>query len=177
MSYYRDREKGPGYVVAFLYSLVVAAFWIPALVLRRTGRLLKEVGVENWPRANGTVTVANVNVIHGWIVDYALGQLGYSYKVSGEYYAGSVTRQYPDEQAAWDFVDAHRNQPVFVRYRDSNPQMSSLLEVDQQPPWNNANAPSIPAMVWQHWLDELRSEAPAGARDEGSLPDGKDTTN
>jgi hypothetical protein len=69
-------ERGLRYPVAILYSLVVAAFWIPAFVLRRTARFATEIGVDSWPRANGSVTAGTVKVIHGWVVDYALGTTG-----------------------------------------------------------------------------------------------------
>ena len=156
-----DESKPLGYAAAFLYSLVIAVFWIPALALRRTGRFLRELGVDSWPRANGTITAANVKVIHGWVVDYALGQLDYSYRVAGEYYAGSITRQYPDEQSAWDYVDARRNQPVVVRYKDDNAQSSALSDSDQDPSWSTATEPGLLAMVWQHWSDELRGDPKA----------------
>ncbi|MGP0017187.1 MAG: hypothetical protein ACLPHP_01355 [Candidatus Sulfotelmatobacter sp.] len=151
-----DESKPLGYAAAFLYSLVIAAFWIPALVLRRTGRFLRELGADNWPRTNGLVIAGNVKVIHGWVVDYALGRLDYSYQVAGEYYAGSIARQYPDEQSAWNYVDARRNKPVVVRYKDDNAQSSALRDSDQDPSWSTE--PSLFAMVWQHWGDELRGE-------------------
>lgn len=111
-----DESKPLGYAVAFLYSLVIALFWIPAFLVRRLSRVLSEIGVDSWPRANGSITGSNVKVVHGWVADYALGRLDYSYRVAGEYYAGCITRLYPDEQAAWDFVDARQNKAVVVRY-------------------------------------------------------------
>ena len=90
-------------------------------------------------------------------MDYALGQLEYSYRVHGEYYAGSIARQYPDEQAAWDFVDARRDQSVVVRYKDNNVQASALRDMDQGPSWTD-NGAGVFAMVWRHWRDELRSQ-------------------
>jgi len=151
-------ERGLRYPVAFLYSVVIALFWIPAFVLRRTGRFVRELGAENWPRANGLITGGTVKVVHGWVVDYALGQLDYRYKVAGEYYAGSLTRQYPDEQVAWDFVDARRSKTVVVRHKDDNPQACVLRDADQEPCWTEGTGSGLFAMVWQHWRDELRNE-------------------
>ena len=122
------------------------------------GRFVREVGLEGWPRANGSITAGNVKVVHGWILDYALGRLDYCYRVAGEYYAGSITEQYPDEQAAWDFVDARRAKPVVVRYKDDNAQTSALRDADQEPSWTVGTGLSLYAMVWQHWRDELRGE-------------------
>jgi len=162
---YPDEPKPLEYAAAFLYSLVIAAFFIPALVLRRAGRALRELGVDSWPRASGSITAGNVTVIHGWVVDYALGQLDYSYRVAGEYYAGCITRQYPDEQSAWNYVDARRNQPAVVRYKDDNAKSSALRDADQDPGWSTTAEPGLLAMVWQHWNDELRGD-PKPAEDE-----------
>jgi hypothetical protein len=155
-----DESKPLGYAVAFLYSLVVAVLWIPAFVIRRIGRFVREAGVENWPRANGSITAGKVTVIHGWVVDYALGRLDYSYRVAGEYYAGSIARQFPDEQAAWDFVDARCGKTVVIRYKDDHAKLSALPDADQEPSWVDEPGPGLFAMIWQHWRDELRSEQP-----------------
>lgn len=148
-------ERGLRYPVAFVYSIVVAFLWIPAFVLRRFRRSFRELGADSWPRANGSISAGNVKVIHGWILDYALGRLDYSYRVAGEYYAGSIIRQYPDEQAAWSFVDARRDKPVVVRYKDDQAQASVVLEPDQQPFCCGNTAPSFCSMVWRHWRDQI----------------------
>ncbi len=151
-------EYGLRYPVALLYSLVVALFWIPAFVIRRAGRFAREIGIENWPRANGYVTGGNVKVVHGWVVDYALGLMDYSYRVGGAYFAGHITRQYADEQSAWEFVDAHRDRPVVVRYKDDKAQASALRAEDQGYSWTEASGGGLLEMVRQHWRDELRGE-------------------
>lgn len=161
-------EKGLRYAVALLYSIVVAIFWIPAFLLRRIRRFFREVGVEGWPRADGSITAGNVKVIHGWILDYALGRLDYSYRVAGEYYAGSVTRQFPDEQAAWDFVDARRTQPVAVRYKDDKAQLSVLRDADQSLSWTDISAANFFAMLWQHWHDQIVEHRPPDETGERS---------
>jgi hypothetical protein len=92
--------------------------------------------------------------------------LDYAYRVAGEYFAGSITRQYPDEQAAWDFVDAHQGKTVVVRCKDDKAQASALLDADQDPFWTDRNAPGLCAMVRQHWRDELRDEQPPAPMDE-----------
>jgi len=163
MSYdeYPD-ERGLRYPVAFVYSLVIALFWIPAWVFRRIRRLLGEIGTESWPRANRSITAVHVRVIHGWIVDYALGEVDYSYRVAGDYYSGRISRQYPDEQAAWEFVDSRRAKAIVVRYKDDNPESCALRDGDQDPSWSGPAEPNLFTMVWNHWRDELRN-IPAGA--------------
>jgi hypothetical protein len=148
--------KALGYLSLGVYSVLLAIFWGPLLILRNIVRSFREFGVDSWPRADGSITNQKVNAIHGWVVDYALGQLEYTYRVHGEYYSGSVTRQFPDEQVAWDFVDAHRDEPVLVRYRDGKPEVSILLVADQSPGWTLNVGPSILAQVWHHVRNELR---------------------
>jgi hypothetical protein len=156
MAYSRNPEdNGLRYPVEFLYSLVVVLFWVPALAVRRLRYFVRQIGSESWPRANGYITGGNVKVVHGWLLDYAVGQLDYSYKVHEEYYAGSLSRQYPDEQAAWTFVDAHRGQAVIVRYRDNNSGTCVLRYSDQDILWIGEIEPGFFAMLWQHWRDEL----------------------
>jgi len=148
--------KGLGYLSLGVYSVLLALFWGPAFIVRNVARSFRELGVDSWPRANGTVTNRNVNAVHGWILDLAIGKLEYTYKVHGEYYAGTVTRQFPDEQAAWDFVDAHRDEPVVVRYRDEEPQVSRMLISDQGMGWATDREPGLLWQVWQHVRNEVR---------------------
>jgi hypothetical protein len=154
--------KALGYLSLGVYSVLLAIFWWPVLLLRNIARSFREFGVDSWPRANGSITNRKVNAIHGWIVDYAVGQLEYTYKVHGDYYAGSITRQFPDEQVAWDFVDTHRDEPVLVRYRDDQPEISILMVSDQAHGWMLNVGPGVLAQVWQHVCNEVRPRS--GAR-------------
>ena len=160
------RARPLQYALEFVYSLILAVLWLPAFALRRIARFVRELGVDGWPRANGSITGGDVKVIHGWVVDYAIGRLEYGYRVAGEYYAGSLSRQYPDEQAAWDFVDACRDKPVVVRCKDDNAHVSVLRDADQELSWNNRTSARLPAMIWQHWRDELRREPETTSDDE-----------
>ena len=160
------RTRPLQYALAFLYSVVVALFWFPALGLRRIVRIAKEMDVESWPRADGSITGGGVKVIHGWILDYAVGHLDYSYRVSGEYYAGGITRQYADEQAAWEFVDTRRGRNAMIRYRDDKPQISVLRERDQEFLWGPQPQPGFFIQLWHHWCDELRPEPRTPRNDE-----------
>jgi hypothetical protein len=154
--------KAMGYVSLGVYSVLLAIFWWPALVLRKVATSFREFGVDSWPRANGSITKGNVKAAHGWILDLALGELEYTYRLRGEYYSGSMTRQFPDEQSAWDFVDSHRDEPVIVRYRDDKPEDSVLLVADQGVAWAPGPGPGLLSQVWQHLCNEIRPQA--GAR-------------
>jgi len=162
--------RGLCYLGLGVYSVLLAIFWGPALVVRNVARFLRETGVDSWPRADGFITTPKVNAIHGWILDYAVGLVEYTYRVHGEYYAGTMARQFPDEQAAWDYVDSHRDEPVIVRYRDQKPEVSILLIADQGPGWMLDTGPGAFAQVWRHLCNEVRPRA--GGRPERSIPYG-----
>lgn len=147
--------RGLCYLGLGIYSVFLAIFWGPLVFLRNLARSFQEIGVDSWPRADGFITTSKVNSVHGWILDYAVGHLEYSYRVHGEYYAGTTCRQFADEQAAWDFVDAHRGEPVVVRYRDDKPGISTFLVLDQ-PGWSLDRRPGVFAQLWRHWRDELQ---------------------
>jgi hypothetical protein len=66
-------------------------------------------------KSDQPITAGAVKVVRGWVVDSALGQLDYGYRVVGAYLAGSIRRQYPDQQTASDFVDARRGKAVVAR--------------------------------------------------------------
>ena len=151
-------DNGLRYVVAFVYSVVVAVLWFPAFAVRRIARGWREIGTEGWPRADGTITSGDVIVIHGWLIDYALGRLDYCYRVHGEYYSGHLVRQFADEQSAWDFVDARRDEPVLVRHKDDRGEISVVLSSDQMMLSSETPVPLI-SQLWQHWRDLLRGEA------------------
>jgi hypothetical protein len=164
-----DSQRGVSpelqFIAGTVYSTVVAVLWLPAFAVRRAARFAKEIGTGTWPRANGTITAGDVKVFHGWAVDYAVGRLDYSYRVAGEYYAGSITRQFPDEHAAWDFINARRDKPVVVRYKDDNAPSSALRDQDQEISWRTVTpGRGFLITVWRHWCDEFwggeRNSAP-----------------
>lgn len=164
-------DRGFRYLAAFVYSVAIAVFYVPALLTRHMIRLIRELGTESWSRADGTITSGDVKVIHGWLVDYALGQLDYCYKIRGEYYSGHLTRQYPDEQTAWDFVDGRRGKPVLIRYKDHDPEKSILRESEQMAFPTEQIVPGLSAQIWQHWHDELRGEPHDDVVDDPTLDD------
>jgi hypothetical protein len=173
MAYRSDPDDHPfTYIAALVYSVAIAVFWLPALLLRRTARAFLELGTDSWPQANGSTTEGRVSVIHGWIMDYAVARLEYNYQVAGEYYSGEITRQFADEQAAWNFVDPRCAKQVIVRHGDEKPSVSVLRDADQGPSWNDPPSSGLFTMIWQHWRDELRQEDPYIAdADADMIPD------
>jgi Protein of unknown function (DUF3592) len=82
----------------------------------------------NWPKTDGRIETVKVTQVS----EQALAELGYSYSVEGDRHSGYYFRQFGDEQHAWEFVDALRDQPIVVRYKRRNPEISALRNADQQ---------------------------------------------
>ena len=59
----------------------------------------------------------------------------------------SPSRQFVDEQAAWDFVQALEGTAVIVRYKRDHPEISALRVSDQMPTFNQAEA-SFWSQLW-----------------------------
>ena len=56
----------------------------------------------------------------------SLARLGYSYRVEGERNSGYLTRQFADEQDAWDYIRPLKEQTMFIRYSPANPTVSAV---------------------------------------------------
>jgi hypothetical protein len=119
------------YLAEILYGVALVAFSILALIVRTATIAIRNHRADSWPMINGNITTGEVTTIHGRFFDYALGKLGYSYEVNGDYYSGYFIRQYNDEQKAWNFVDAKNDKPVLIRYKPGTPQVSVFREEDQ----------------------------------------------
>ena len=111
-------------VVAVLTIVSLVAAWFS---LKRLPGLVRSIASASWPLTHGRVETVNVITF----AEQALGQFGYSYSVNGERYAGYVSRQFADEQDAWDFLRSMEGQSVFVRYKATDPATSAIRNDDQ----------------------------------------------
>ena len=145
MVYLREEEEGRAlaYVASIFFSLGLAVFAVAVLGFRVLLKSARSSWAANWPTASGQVTTCNVKSIHGRFLDYALGVIGYSYQIDGNYYSGYLTRQVWDEQRAWTLVDACKDKSILVPYKLGKPQIFILSEMDL------TNAPLAP----QHRYD------------------------
>ncbi len=88
----------------FLRELLVAAALVilvtVLLFLKRLPGWLRSIRGASWPMTQGRVETVNVRTL----AEQSLGEAGYSYLVEGERYAGYFSRQFADEQDAWDYV-------------------------------------------------------------------------
>ena len=134
------------YLAEYLFSIVLLLCSMMMAGLRKLVQWPINAKAEHWTIANGTVTTGNVDSFHGKINDYAVGRIGYSYNVNGDYYSGYLTRQFNDEQRAWDFVDARKDSQVLIRYKPNRPQIAVLRESDQSQ-W----PPELPFDFWD-WI-------------------------
>jgi|ERR1041385_915809 len=134
------------YLSEYVFGLALLIFSMATAVTRKIMRWTRDTRAEHWTVITGTVTTADVSAFHGRMSDLAVGRLGYSYNVNGDYYSGYFTRQFNDEQRAWSFVDARKNSQVLIRYKPNRPGTSVLRQLDQQQ-W----PPEIPFDFWE-WI-------------------------
>lgn len=113
------------FVVAVAYILLVTAL----LFLKRLPAWLRSVRGAGWPQAEGRVETVNVRTFS----EQSLAEAAYWYLVEGERYAGYFSRQFADEQDAWDFLRPLQGQSIFVRYKPGRPGISAVRMSDQGP--------------------------------------------
>jgi hypothetical protein len=112
-------------IFAVAYILLVTAL----LFIKRLPAWLRSVRGAGWPTAEGRVETVNVRTFS----DQSVGEVAYSYLVEGERYAGYFSRQFADEQDAWDFLRPLPLQSIFIRYKPGRPDISAVRMADQGP--------------------------------------------
>jgi hypothetical protein len=134
MVYTRYEEEGRAlaYIGSIIFSIGLTTFSAITYVGRQFRNSIDTRRSENWPVAAGRILTGDVKAIHGRLTDYALGTIGYSYQIEGDYYSGYSVRQFWDEQRAWTFVDSQRDKSVLVHYKLTNPQVSILTRSNQE---------------------------------------------
>jgi hypothetical protein len=82
-------------IALFLVLLVTICF-----SLKRFPLWFRSIRSAGWSSALGTVETATVSTFS----EQSLGELTYSFTVIGERYAGHFSRQFADQQDAFDYV-------------------------------------------------------------------------
>lgn len=108
----------------FLF-VVIAWFFVKSLPAR-----LRALQGATWPIAQGRIETVTVNAINAQ-KQIATANLGYSYRAEDEIYSGYYSRQFHDEQIAWDYANALKDKVVMVRYKPNHPEVSALRINDQ----------------------------------------------
>ena len=117
------------YLRTVLWGCLFLTFVAGWLFLKRLPALFRSICAANWPMVQGDIESATVTAF----AEQSLAQLGYSYRVEGERYSGYFSRQFADEQDAWDYIRPLREQTIFIRYRPANPCVSTVRTSDQNP--------------------------------------------
>jgi len=112
-----------GYVFGILFLSLVAAWFL----MKRLPALIRSTRGANWPIANGKVETVRVKTF----AEQSLAEIGYSYLVEGERYAGYFARQFAEGQDAWSYATPLKGQSVTVRYKPGAPAISALRLDDQ----------------------------------------------
>lgn len=86
---------------------------------------------RDWPTIRGRVESGKVTQERDedlwYLASFYTGEIGYSYSVDGNYYAGSLFRTFFHEGSARRFVEELKDKEVIVRYNPKRPGISRLL--------------------------------------------------
>jgi len=116
-------EYGKDLLWAFLF-LTLEATWF---FVKRLPDWFRSIRSARWPMVEGKIEALTVTTF----AEQSLARLAYSYLVDGERYSGYFTRQFADEQDAWDYVRPLKGWAIFVRHKPSNPAVPSVRIADQ----------------------------------------------
>lgn len=122
------RDFLQAHLTALLVSYAGALLVASGFLFKRVPELIRSMRAATWPITQGRIETGDVKTFR----QQALAELGYSYIALGERYSGYYSRQFADEQHAWDYADALQGQLVVVRYREDDPGVSALRSADQQ---------------------------------------------
>lgn len=86
---------------------------------------------QSWPSTQGTISWAEARLVEDGRSQHWVGELAYSYVVSGEYYSGFHHLRARNEQRAEELVRGWKDRMVAVRYSPTKPGVSVLLKEDQ----------------------------------------------
>ena len=113
-------------IQTWLLLLLIGWFFLKSLPAR-----LRAIRSSVWSMAEGRIETVAVDAIHAQ-KEIATANLGYSYYAEGELYSGYYSRQFHDEQQAWEYADNLKGRTVVVRYKPGHHEISAL-RIDDQP--------------------------------------------
>jgi hypothetical protein len=116
-----------------VFSVLVVLGFFVSILRRQILNRIREYRASTWPIVGGLITTTSVRVIRADRGELAFAEIGYSYQIEGNYCSGYFKVQFPDEQAAWTFVDKLKGQPAVIRYNPRKPDVSILRTQDQGP--------------------------------------------
>ena len=115
-------------IAGTFHYFIAAIIGAGAVAIRKYMQRVRENKAAMWPSADGQVQTATVKKSqYGCWVDAS-----YRYYAQQEYRFGKYRRHFARKAAAEAFAEAIRGRSVQVRYRDTNPNDSVLLEQDLQ---------------------------------------------
>jgi len=117
----------PDIVVRILVTIVVTVAFSLVAWFRLWPQWLRRIRSGNWASAIGRIEGGDVSVMRDGRREIVTCTLKYSYQVAGQYFGGNYSRQFGDEQAAYDYVDTRKGSQVEVRYDPRKPGSSVLM--------------------------------------------------
>ena len=112
-------------IQTWLLFLLIGWFFVKSLPAR-----LRAIRSSAWSMAQGRIETVAVDAIHAQ-KEIATANLGYSYYAEGGLYSGYYSRQFHDEQRAWDYGNNLKGRTVVVRYKPGHDEISVLRINDQ----------------------------------------------
>jgi hypothetical protein len=107
-------------------AAVFAVFWLIAS-LKLWPQWLRKFTSGSWSTTLGTVEGGEVSVLHSSKGEVATCTLNYSYRVNGDYYGGIHSRQFFDQQAAYDYIGSLKGKAAQIKYDPREPETSVLI--------------------------------------------------
>lgn len=77
---------------------------------------LRKFTSSSWSTALATIEGGDVSRLQSSHGGVATCTLNYSYQVNGDYYGGTHSQQFFDEQAAYDFIDSRKGKAAQIKY-------------------------------------------------------------
>lgn len=110
-----------------LHLVVVPLVGAGLAVLQRFRQRMRENRAAAWPSSEAVVQSVDIQKRHGnWVT------IRYRYYARQEYRYGSYRRRFGKMAAAQSFADAARGRTFQVRFNESDPNTSVLMERDLQ---------------------------------------------
>ena len=113
--------------IGSFHPLVLALFGGASAAVHRWRQRLRENRAVSWPSAEGVIQAVTVTARHGY-----WAEVSYRYYALQEYRYGKYKRHFRKKAAAEKFADSLRGRTVPIRFRDSDPTVSVVMERDLQ---------------------------------------------
>jgi hypothetical protein len=115
----------------YIFQLIPAIAIFSWFFIKQLPGRLRILRSRYWETAQGTIETIEVHTFNSERGEHSTADLGYSFHLAGERYAGYYSRQFRSQQAAWDYANRLKHRATVVRYKPGRPEISALRPGDQ----------------------------------------------